>query len=1336
MFKEILINNQLSSKLNIAKGEIMHSLFLRFFSFFLAVAVFAIGADSEWGKGAAKLSDWRLSNYNDVKSTSDEISGVTICQLGVISPFLNSPMLAWESSPDDQLLIEIKCSQSGMGALHFRPETAKVYTDEMQIKYTTPGGDGKWHVMFIPLKHYAWKGKICNLRLALRYEDGVDVAIRRIKLIKKEKGVANILENGDFKIPGTNGAPWLWSLAGNGFGIETSNGTVRIKGKGTATLVHEPAYIDFLEKGTSKLSVLLHAMPSGPKGTLTATIRLQDALSNTIDTVQKRWEIQPSTSNLSYAIPEFDISLDTARVLFSLQWECDDDATLEIQNVLLKQRESTAPKDWSGEWLRPGDKPNDPPRHMFFRKHFDIPQDMLGAWLLINCDNILNEVFINGKKLPETPGAKIWNAPDMLRIDGFVKPGGNIIAVHGYNYDALGGIIAEIAIRTKAGWSKIGTDTSWLSISAEQKGWETPACDESKWFKPIAMGKGPGTPFGALPLPTILEPSDLMVKEIQASFIKGTPSRIRYKASFSGKPLDTNGHPLALDIRLYDNNFFAVRGFRLATISVPTDKSSIEGEVEYRDFLPSGKLYLRLESQACQLNDLRAEINVPEIKRSPCPASFKFTDAYAPYLQCGDNSLEIIHHWCGGNGRMTEELMGNARDQHIPFYMGNEYSHWGWRPDGKYDFSGLDKYIYKMLELDPNARFSMQIAVDNYHNREFNVWLEAHPSECAMREDGTTVLKRIHSATNIKVVSYASKPWRDEMFNCLVALAKHLREAPFGHRAISIQPISGMGGEWCYWGTFSTGGGIERLDYSRPFRQYFSEFAINKYGSLDKLNAAWGTEYAAPEEIRIPSTQERDRNDWFEFIDAKKHKRIIDFRQSFSELIANDVITMCKAIKTGSDNQMYAGTFYGYITYVTDPIPSRTEGGHFALGKILNSPHVDYLTHLLRYADRTAGEPAGLMTPESSMLLHHKVPFVQADIRTHRLPPEAPDAIYGRLNNLKEGIAVIQRDFCNALLNGVGYEFGYYGNGWIAADRRMMHTIGKCRDIERFAREKGTKRLDTENSIAVIVDDIVTYYSSQTSPIHDLSLKYQMPQFYHTGVGMDTYLLEDIDKMPEYKCYIFLNAFHLTAAQQEFIKKHLRGKGKVLAFAYATGIAGDDGITPSKVQEITGIKMDILEKVALNEFKYIKTDSPAAKYLPVGKTFGSRRRLGPIFVPRDGTVLANLTDGNTPALVVKPFADHTVCYASIPGGFSAEILKGLAELAGITIINQNSQDCTYVSDNMFAVHTLNGGKRIFNVPPQFTQKVTELFTGKEFKIHDGKFEYSMEPITTALFFME
>ena len=593
-------------------------------------------------------------------------------------------------------------------------------------------------------------------------------------------------------------------------------------------------------------------------------------------------------------------------------------------------------------------------------------------------------------------------------------------------------------------------------------------------------------------------------------------------------------------------------------------------------------------------------------------------------------------------------------------------------------------------------------------------------------------MKRIHSAVNVKVVSHASKAWREEMCRSLAALAHHIKNSPYGHRAIAIQPISGMGGEWYMWGTFDTGNGIERLDYSEPFRKYFEEFALAKYGSLKKVNEVWGTAYASPSDIALPSLAQRDTNDWFEFLDARKSMRVIDFRQTVSEVMADDFIAMCDAIKSGSGETMYAGGFYGYTTYVTDALPTRTEGGHFALGRILKSPRVDYLTHLLRYADRRAGEPAGFMTPENSLLLHGKVPFVQADIRTHRLAPSSPDQAYGRLRNLQDGIAVIQRDFSNALINGVGYEFGYYGMGWIAADRRMMQVVKRCNEIEKETKKLGFNCFDTENSVAVIVDEISTYYSAQTSDLHNMSMKYTMPEFYRMGCGMDTYLLADLEKIPDYRCYIFLNAYRLTKAQEAWIETHLKRDGKVLAFAYAPGCVDEFGIHPERIAKITGIPMKIEERIS--SAKIVFDESPVKGILTkAGDVFGNSTKLGPVFIPQDGIILARRDEDGVPAVVFKKFKDYSVCYSAVPG-FSGSLLRSLAHLAGITIFNPSLTDATYAGSNMFAVHTGNGGRRVFNVPPKYASgKAVELFTGKKYQIRKGQFEVELEPVSTVLY---
>lgn len=81
----------------------------------------------------------------------------------------------------------------------------------------------------------------------------------------------------------------------------------------------------------------------------------------------------------------------------------------------------------------------------------------------------------------------------------------------------------------------------------------------------------------------------------------------------------------------------------------------------------------------------------------------------------------------------------------------------------------------------------------------------------------------------------------------------------------------------------------------------------------------------------------------------------------------------------------------------------------------------------------------------------------------------------------------------------------------------------------------------------------------------------------HTGAGFDTYLLSDLDRMPEYKCYVFLNPLRLTDAHRKTIETKLKKNGKTLVWIHAPGILDETGIQPRRVAEITGISMKIEE---------------------------------------------------------------------------------------------------------------------------------------------------------------
>ncbi len=1297
--------------------------------------VISLQADLEWGYGGKSLTAWTFANYREVRMTEEEISGETLCEYAVLSPFLYSPAFEWKASDQDMLAIELGCSNGGYGELLFKHAPEIAFRDELKIKFVTPGGDAaQRQMLFIPLKHPDWKGRITNFRLAFRFQPGVKICVYRIQLYRQRNQPGNLLANSSFEMPGVAGSIWKWCLKGEVKGVplieqDAENGnTLKVAGGKTWELVADPAYLDFLDEDTAQVKVSFRAAGEKP-GKWKALLLMQDALGNEVDRQSQQWKGLAGYKMMPYEMEWRTVPLATARICFSLIWDGDEPGNFMLADVSMVQRQKTPLEDWTGEWIRPGDRPDEPPRKMFFRTAFAVPSDLRKAWLAINSDDQVIGIYINGVQLPKLVNADSYNVPDAIHVDSYLTPGRNVLAVQAYNFNVLGGLIADLTLIMPDRRQTIGTCAAWRSCSNEQEGWYKTDFDDRAWAGSVAMGRGKATPFGVLERPRIQETGKLELHNLEIIPCEEKPFAIAVKVDYS---IVQEGD-IEMAFYLAGNPILPPRGFKLATVKVEPESKQWYGKLPYPDFLPSGQLELRVDAPGLERQAARRALTVPDFDRPNCSASLRINDHFSGEMNWNGLSLPLLHHWCGSDGQMTEELMGLCRENKIPFYVGNHYSAWGWRPDGQHDFTVMDHYAYRMLEVDPNAKFTLQIAADNYHNWELRTWLEAHPSECARREDGGTVLKQIHSASNVKVVSHASKPWREELRRSLAALARHLKQSPYGHRALCIQPISGMGGEWYMWGTFDTGGGTERLDYSQPFQEYFADFALQKYGTLDAVNQAWRTDYSSTAEISIPSVAERDRNDWFEFLDARTSRRTIDFRQAVSELMADNVIAMCDAIKSGSGERMYAGSFYGYTTYVTDPMPTRSEGGHFALGRVLRSPRVDYLTHLLRYADRMAGEPAGFMTPESSLLLHGKVPFVQADIRTHRLAADSPDAQYGRLRNLQDGIAVIRRDFSNALVNGVGYEFGYYGNGWIAADRRLMQVVGRCREIEAEVQASDTRRLDTENSIAVIVDDIVTYFSAQCSPLHNISMKYQMPEFYKTGCGMDTYLLEDLELMPEYRCYVFLNAYRITPEQENWINAHLKRGGKVLAFVYAAGCVGESGINPERVQDITGIKTEVREKQCPARITYVENTAKVGKYLPVGGSFGSGVHLGPVFIPQAGQVLAKLEGEDTPAVVVKDFGDQTVCYSSIPG-LSAELLRGLAECAEIPIINASWTDATYVGDNLFAVHTGAGGKRVFRVPKKYQAgNATELFTGKKYPIRDGKFTMCLEPVSTVLF---
>lgn len=366
------------------------------------------------------------------------------------------------------------------------------------------------------------------------------------------------------------------------------------------------------------------------------------------------------------------------------------------------------------------------------------------------------------------------------------------------------------------------------------------------------------------------------------------------------------------------------------------------------------------------------------------------------------------------------------------------------------------------------------------------------------------------------------------------------------------------------------------------------------------------------------------------------------------------------------------------------------------------------------------------MGPVGSVKLNGKVWIDQADLRSHN------STWVGRFNNLTDSKAGMIRNYANALINNASEQLYDFSVGWTSGDKRLMQLAAKLREIDNLVAKTNRKSEDKTNSLAVIVDEKSTYYTGMASNIHQDMVVSQYRELSRTGMGFDMYLLDDIAKLPEHKCYLFLNTFRITKEQQVVIENKLKRSGKTIIFVYAPGITDETAITPDRVADITGINLEILNKELPLRIRINSSTDKVLKYLPYGSSYGSIESYGPVLLPKEGIPLGEFEEmPGRSGLVVKRYANWTSVFSVAPV-LPANLLRGIAESTGVTIANPVDGDITYGSGNLLAVHSAEGGLRRFH----FKLKqglVTELVSGKSYPLQNGSISYRMNPRTTVIF---
>ncbi len=238
-------------------------------------------------------------------------------------------------------------------------------------------------------------------------------------------------------------------------------------------------------------------------------------------------------------------------------------------------------------------------------------------------------------------------------------------------------------------------------------------------------------------------------------------------------------------------------------------------------------------------------------------------------------------------------------------------------------------------------------------------------------------------------------------------------------------------------------------------------------------------------------------------------------------------------------------------------------------------------------------------------------------------------------------------------------------------------------------------------------------------------------------------------KLPPYKLYVFLNAFHLNNQRRAALKQVLRRDGRTALWLYAPGLLnrdtqGGEGDPDYSEQmtDLTGLKFSKPTGAWSPMMHVTNFAHPITQGLPQDWFWGSTNPIGPMFHLEDpeATVLGQIVyvlGRNKPGFGIKTFngddprAAYTSVYMASPD-IPAAVLRGVARNAGVHLYNEDG-DVLYATPHLLSVHSVSGGLRHFKLP-NTAEVVYDLFAEKVLARNVDAFDVMLPPASTALYF--
>ncbi len=664
-------------------------------------------------------------------------------------------------------------------------------------------------------------------------------------------------------------------------------------------------------------------------------------------------------------------------------------------------------------------------------------------------------------------------------------------------------------------------------------------------------------------------------------------------------------------------------------------------------------------------------------------------------------------------------------------------------PVTEFETASVEKNITNLLRQDKNAIILFHLKTD----RMPQWWVEKYPDELILYDDGGRKAAQC-GPEKIENPSLASEIWLRYSCGVISKLTEYLKEK-YPERFLGFYFGWGICGEWNYYGEPDMND-WRCPDFSPAMVRGFRKWLRKKYNTVQELQRAWGRDDVDFESAGVPERIERFRADIGFFKDPSKNAQVSDYYMFIGELAADVFISFCKTAKEKSGGSIICGGGYGGIMDINICaylyFGFTTAGG---IKKVLESPYVDFYSTPYSYYSRAIGDgDCSYMCLTESWRLHGKIRLGDNDTRTCLAEPF--QEVFGRPDTIKDSIEILKRDFGQHLVRASG---GWWQHKWLDHPW-FIKTIRRLNKISDLAMKYDRSLSD---GIAMIVDVESLFYQKMTDILmFKLLYEQRMKEFGRIGVPWHLYMLEDIEhqEMPEYRVYVFLNAFYVDEKKKRLIKEKICRKNNVVVWIYAPGFQSEKGFSTQNMEELTGIRIKYENISANAEIKIINFDHAITKDIHQDSKdsfFGARRMfewsgtsshghmdhtawVEPVFYADDPEckILGKIISINRPGFVVKEMKEWTSIYCASPM-VSAKILRNICRYAGVHIYLE-TEDLLYANKHFIVIHTKQEGLKVIKLPVK--ANVYEVFDNRIVGKKITQFKEDLPAKKTAIYFLE